>query len=108
MATYLVGHIRIKDAILWQQYVDGVRESLQPFAAEVVFRGTKTAVLAGEHAYEQVVLIRFADQSTLQHWFTSKQYQSLIPLRDRGAEVVIASYEEKNGPELPTCTESRL
>ena len=93
MATYLVGNIRIKDATLWQQYVDGVRQSLQPFAAEVAFRGTKTAVLAGEHPYEQVVLIRFADQLTLQQWFTSKGYQSLIPLRDRAAEVVIASYE---------------
>lgn len=92
METYLIGHIRIKDTTLWQQYVDGVRQSLQPFAAEVVFRGPKTAVLAGEHPYEQVVLIRFADQSTLQQWFTSKEYQSLIPLRDRAAEVVIASY----------------
>ena len=93
METYLIGHIRIKDATLWQQYVDGVRQSLRPFAAEVVFRGTKAAVLAGEHPYEQVVLIRFADQSTLQQWFTSKEYQSLILLRDRAADVVIASYE---------------
>jgi uncharacterized protein (DUF1330 family) len=93
MATYLVGHIRIKDATLWQQYVDGVRTSLQPFAAEVVLRGAKMAVLAGEHPYEQVVVIRFADQVTLQHWFYSQGYQSLIPLRDRAAEVVIASYE---------------
>ncbi|KIH77291.1 Uncharacterized conserved protein, DUF1330 family [Geoalkalibacter ferrihydriticus] len=93
MATYLVGHIRIKDAILWQQYVDGVRESLRAFAAEVVFRGAKTAVLAGEHPYEQVVLIHFADQAMLQQWFSSQEYQSLIPLRDRAAEVMIASYE---------------
>lgn len=93
MATYLVGHIRIKDAALWQQYVDGVRESLQPFAAEVVFRGVKTADLAGEHPFDRVVLIRFADQATLQRWFASPAYQSLIPLRDRAAEVVIASYE---------------
>lgn len=96
MATYLVGHIRIKDATLWQQYVEGVRESLQPFAAEVMFRGEKTAVLAGEHPYEQVVVIRFADQATQQHWFTSHGYQSLIPLRDRAAEVVIVSYEGKS------------
>ena len=93
MATYLVGHIRIKDAALWQQYVDGVRKSLHPFAAEVVFRGAKMAVLAGELPYEQMVLIRFADQSTLQRWFTSQEYQSLISLRDHAAEVVIASYE---------------
>lgn len=93
MATFLIGHIRIKDAALWKQYVDGVRESLQPFAAEVMFRGAKTAVLAGEHPYDQVVVIRFADQATLHNWFISRKYQSLIPLRDRAAEVVIASYE---------------
>ncbi|MEE4254314.1 MAG: DUF1330 domain-containing protein [Desulfuromusa sp.] len=96
MATYRVGHIRIKDSILWQQYVDGVHESLQPFAAEVVFRGIKSAILAGDHPYDRVVLIRFADQTALQHWFNSQAYQSLVPLRDRCAEVMIASYEEKN------------
>ena len=93
MTTYLVGHFRIKDATLWQQYVDGVRESLNPFGAEVVFRGAKTAILTGKYPYEQMVLIRFADQSTLQSWFTSQEYQSLISLRDRAAEVVIVSYE---------------
>jgi len=47
METYPIGHIRIKDATRWQQYADGVRQSLQPFAAEVVFRGKKAVVLAG-------------------------------------------------------------
>jgi uncharacterized protein (DUF1330 family) len=93
MAAYLIGHIRVKNTALWQQYVEGVGQSLESFAAEIICRGNKAEVLAGEHPYEQVVLIRFADQGTLQNWFHSEKYQSLISLRDRAADVVIISYD---------------
>lgn len=93
MAAYLVGHITVKDTELWQQYVAGVQESLVPFAAKVVFRGKLLAVLAGKHEHDLVVVIDFADQSTLDSWFSSEQYQALIPLRDKAAKVVITSYQ---------------
>jgi uncharacterized protein (DUF1330 family) len=71
-----------------------VRESLQPFDAELVFRGRKASVLAGEHAHQLAVVIRFADHATLTRWFRSEAYQALVPIRDRAADVVIVGYEE--------------
>lgn len=94
MSAYLIGHISIKDPALWAAYVDGVVESLKPFAGEVVFRGKRAAVLAGEHPYDLAVVIRFVDQGRLQSWFLSPAYQALIPLRDRAADVVILAYDE--------------
>jgi uncharacterized protein (DUF1330 family) len=93
MPAYLIGHITVKDPNLWQLYVAGVRDSLAPFEAEIVFRGDCCSVLAGQHPYRQAVVIRFAGQAELQNWFHSESYQALIPIRDRAADVVIISYD---------------
>ena len=93
MASYLVGHITVKDDELWQKYVSGVQESLLPFDSKVIFRGKLASVLAGKHEHDLVVVIEFPDQSTLDNWYSSEKYQALIPLRDRAANVVIMAYE---------------
>ena len=93
MAAYLIGHITVKDPVPWQEYVDGVHDSLPPFGGEVVFRGKRASVLAGEHPHMLTVVIRFPDQTTLQTWFHSEAYQTLIPIRERAANVVIVSYD---------------
>ena len=93
MAAYLVGHITVKDDELWQEYVSGVQESISPFDAKVVFRGQLDKVLAGQHEHDLVVVIEFPDQSTLDNWFNSEKYQSLIPLRDKAANVTITTYK---------------
>ncbi len=94
MAAFLVGHIRVKQQALWQQYVSGVAESLTGHKAELMFRGRLQKVLAGHDERDQVVVIRFACHGELNDWFNSDRYQSLIALRDRAADVVITSYEE--------------
>jgi uncharacterized protein (DUF1330 family) len=93
MAAYLIGHITIKDHTYWQKYTEGVRNSLLPYEAEIIFRGRLSGVLAGQHPHEHTVVIKFLDQDTLQNWYQSKEYQDLIPIRDKGAEVTIICYD---------------
>lgn len=93
MASYLIGQITVKNSELWQEYVSGVAESLIPFDSKIIFRGHRTATLAGENNRNIVVVIEFTDQTTLDNWFNSEKYQSLIPLRDRAADVTITTYE---------------
>ena len=93
MATYLVGHITVKDDELWQKYVSGVQESLLPFDSKIVFRGELVSVLAGEHGYNLAVVIKFPDQTTLDNWYSSEKYQALIPVRDEAADVILMSYK---------------
>ena len=93
MAAYLVGHITVKDNGLWQKYVSGVQESLSPFDSKVIFRGQLVEILAGQHEHDLVVVIEFPDQSALNNWYASEKYQSLIPLRDKAANVVITTYK---------------
>ena len=93
MPAYLIGHITVKNPAKWKIYVEGVSKSLIPFEAELVFRGTRATVLAGEHPHTNTVVIKFPDQPTLQQWYHSKDYQGLIPNRDEAADVVIIAYD---------------
>jgi uncharacterized protein (DUF1330 family) len=93
MPAYLIGHITVKDPDKWKTYVEGVKKSLTSYEAQVIFRGTRAAVLAGAHPHAQTVVIKFPDQPTLQQWYHSPAYQGLIPVRDEAADVVIISYD---------------
>ena len=93
MAAYLVGHITVKDDGLWQKYMAGVKESLAPFDCKIIFRGQLDKILAGQHDHNLVVVIEFPDKTTLDNWYDSEKYQSLIPLRDKAADVVITTYK---------------
>jgi uncharacterized protein (DUF1330 family) len=93
MAAYLIGHITIKDPVKWEKYVNGVQESLAPFEANIIFRGKRVKVFTGEHPYHNTVVIEFSDPSAMQQWYSSENYQKLIPLRDEAADVVIIGYD---------------
>lgn len=93
MAVFLVGQMTVRDESLWQQYVEGVQKSLQPFSAELIFRGKKSQQLTGTLDYESAVVIKFMNQDELNQWYQSETYQCLIPIRDRAADLVITTYE---------------
>ncbi len=91
--AYVIGHIRVKDADKWDRYRSQVPATLQPWGAELVFRGARAATLAGEHDYDDVVVIRFPNLEAANGWHGSAAYQALIPLRMQAADVVLLSYE---------------
>ncbi len=90
----LIGHITVKDEALWAEYRSKVPATLAPWGGELLLRGKRFAVLAGEHSYTDVVVIRFPDQAALNGWHASAAYQALIPLRQRAADVVLLGYAE--------------
>lgn len=91
--AYLVGQIAIKDAGKWAEYIAQVPATLGPWGAELVFRGTRATVLAGEHAHPDIVVIRFPDRAAIDGWHASAAYQALVPLRQLAADVVLLAYE---------------
>jgi len=93
-SAYVIGHISVKDADIWAEYRDRVPATLAPWGAELMLRGRLAAVLAGEHAHTDTVVIRFPDREAVNAWYASAAYQSLIPLRERAAEMVLLAFEE--------------
>ena len=92
-AAYVVGQIRVKDPEKWAVYRSQVPATLAPWHAELVFRGTQVAALAGACPYPDIVVIRFPSAAAVSGWFSSAAYQALIPLRQEAAELTLLSYE---------------
>ena len=94
MSACVIGHITVKDAEKWAQYRAQVPATLAPWGAELLFRGKVDAVLAGEHAHTDTVVIRFPDVATVDAWYASPAYQALIPLRRQAADLVLISFAD--------------
>jgi len=94
MSALVIGHITVHDADKWVQYRAQAPATLAPWDAELVFRGQRATVLAGQHAHTDTVVIRFPDQASVGGWYASAAYQALIPLRTEAATVDLISYNE--------------
>ena len=92
--AYLVGTITVKSPQHWAEYTRQVPETLEPWRAELVFRGKRAAVLGGASEHTDIVVIRFPDVAAVNGWFASRAYQALIPLREQAADVDLVCYEE--------------
>lgn len=90
--AYVVGQISVLDSVKWAAYTSQVSETLTPWGAELVFRGKQAAVMAGECAHPDIVVIRFPTLAAAQSWFASDAYQALIALRQQAADVRLISY----------------
>ena len=92
--AYVVGHITIKDEAKWAEYRRQVPETLEPYGAELVFRGKLLSILSGNHTHTDTVVIRFPDATAINGWYLSPTYQSLIPLREEAADMDLLLFEE--------------
>lgn len=92
--AFLIGHITVKDKEKWSEYRNRLPATLEPWGAELMFRGKLCAVLSGLHAHTDTVVIRFPDIHSLNDWHSSPPYQSLVPIRQQAAEVVLLAFEE--------------
>ena len=93
MAAYVIGHITVKNPETWTEYRTRVPATLAPWGGEVILRGRRIAVLSGVHPYTDTVVIRFPDAEAIAMWYSSPEYQTLIPTREQAAEMVLISYE---------------
>ncbi|MCW8884985.1 MAG: DUF1330 domain-containing protein [Motiliproteus sp.] len=90
--AYVIGHITVKDVDKWAQYRSRIPATLEPWGAELVFRGLRHSVLGGNHRHNNSVVISFPDADAIEDWFNSSGYQELIPLRMEAADVDLISY----------------
>lgn len=93
MAAYCVGQIRVKDAGTWEDYRSRVGATIAQYGGEVLFRGVTRKAFSGADDHDTVVALRFPDVNAAKRWHESPEYQALIPVRDRGAEVTLVLYE---------------
>ncbi len=94
MSACVIGHITVKDEEKWAQYRAQVPATLAPWGAELLFRGQRADILAGNHAHTDTVVIRFPDADAVDAWYSSPEYQALIPLRESAAEIDLVVFSD--------------
>jgi uncharacterized protein (DUF1330 family) len=94
MPAFCVGQIHVKDAEAWEQYRSLVGATIVRYGGRVLFRGTQARLLSGEMVHEQVVSLRFETLADANRWHDSAEYQALLPLRERGADVTLVLYQD--------------
>ena len=93
MPAICVGHIRVKNVDAWEQYRSRVGATIAQYGGELLFRGRQQRLLSGEMPHESVVALRFENLDAANRWHDSIEYQALVPIRDRAADVTLVLYE---------------
>ena len=94
MKAFLVANVTVKDGEKFQRYAKAAGESMQRFGGQVLTKGKAVEKLAGtgSNEHQNVALICFPDLEKLEAWFYSEPYQTIIPLREEAADMIITSY----------------
>jgi uncharacterized protein (DUF1330 family) len=96
MPAYLTGHIKIRDVQKWHEYLAQVDATITAYGGEILLRGLQADVLANpgnfDENFERLVVLRFADMSSLDRWYASSEYARLKPIRAAAADVTVVTY----------------
>jgi len=92
MGVFVIGQIRITDQEKWNDYKSQVQSTLEPYGGKVLLRGTCIDSFVGTTDYPDVVAIEFDSVEKAKEWYHSFAYQSLVPIREKGAEIILQVY----------------
>jgi uncharacterized protein (DUF1330 family) len=88
MPAFLIANIEVGDARAFQAYLDGGPAVVARFGGRYVLRGGRVEVLEGAWRPTRVVVIEFEDVETVRSFWSSPDYQALVPARDVGSTEV--------------------
>lgn len=94
MTAIVIFQSTIKDAQKFSNYASLVPPTLKPFNGEVIARGKREKVLAGDNEHPTIGVIRFPSLEAAHEWYESEAYQALIPERDLAAKLAIETFQE--------------
>ncbi len=93
MACFLIARYTLKDAEATSRYSALAAPTMSKHGGQIVYRGACRDFLAGNDRFEHAVVATFPNREQALEWYTSPDYQTLIPLRDEGVDIEISLYE---------------
>lgn len=93
MTTYAIGQIRVTDPIKWAEYKAKVQTTLNPYGGKILLRGSHMDSLVGEIEFPDIVVIAFDSSENATEWYNSEDYQNIIPIREKGAKMILHLYQ---------------
>jgi len=86
MSAYFIANIRITDEKLMKQYGVEIGDMVNRWGGEYLAIDNAPTVLEGKWPYSRLVLLRFPDETTLQKWYNSSEYEKVLKMRLDAAE----------------------
>ncbi len=86
MAAYILAELDIHDPEGFQRYREKVPATIDQYGGRYLVRGGEVTPLEGELSAPRVVIIEFADRNAAHTWYTSPEYQEILPLRLNAAK----------------------
>lgn len=93
---YIIGHITVRDAEAYKEYVVKDTPILQGLGGKFIIRGGQSQVVEGE-AYERHVVIEFPTYEAAVAAYNDPEYQEVMQIRHRTADSTIIVVEGHDG-----------
>lgn len=85
MSAYVVVSFNVLDAEKFNEYRQLAPATVKKYEGEVLAKGV-TENLVGKDTFDNQVIIQFPSKDKAQNWYSSSDYQALIPNRDLAIE----------------------
>lgn len=90
MSVYAVALIHIHDRDGYRTYEQGFMDIFARYEGKLLAVDESPTVMEGEWPWTRTVLLEFPDQTKLDAWYQSKEYQALARHRFEASEASIA------------------
>jgi uncharacterized protein (DUF1330 family) len=87
MSAYVIVHATINDADKFKEYGEAAGPVVESYGGKVISRGP-SELLSGQHDYKVTVIIEFPSADKAREWYTSQEYQKLVPNRNDAIDSV--------------------
>ena len=87
MSGYVVVNLNVLDPEKMAEYSAVAGPSIKKFGGEVLFKG-KAETLSGNSEYDMLVIVKFSSVDKAKEWYSSNDYQAIIPTRNLAMEAV--------------------
>jgi uncharacterized protein (DUF1330 family) len=79
--AYLVAEVEVTNPAGFEPYRTAVGATVTQYGGRFQVRGGATELIEGEPEPKTVVIIEFADATTIKRWYDSPEYQTILPSR---------------------------
>jgi uncharacterized protein (DUF1330 family) len=92
MSAFVVATSIIKNLEKYAAYGKAATATLAPHGGTLAKRGKYAETLAGSGEHSVVAVLEFPNLDALNAWFSSPEYQAIVPLRNEACDMTITSY----------------
>jgi uncharacterized protein (DUF1330 family) len=82
----VIADVEVLDPEHYKEYSRHVPDSLRPYGGRFLVRGGATEVLEGSREPQRVVILEFPSTEKAREWYTSPQYQEILPIRQASSK----------------------